>query len=46
MLFVSLGAGKAEKWMRMNVFRLEVPVSMGVGAAVDFVSGRCSRAPL
>jgi N-acetylglucosaminyldiphosphoundecaprenol N-acetyl-beta-D-mannosaminyltransferase len=45
-LFVSLGAGKAEKWMRMNALRLEVPVSMGVGAAVDFVSGRRSRAPL
>lgn len=45
-LFVSLGAGKAEKWMRMNLPRLRVPVSMGVGAAVDFVSGRRKRAPV
>lgn len=45
LLFVSLGAGKAEKWMRMNAKRLDVPVCLGVGATIDFLAGRVRRAP-
>ncbi len=44
-LFVSFGAGKAEKWIRMNLPSLNVPVCIGVGATVDFVAGRVPRAP-
>ncbi|WP_051261366.1 WecB/TagA/CpsF family glycosyltransferase [Desulfovibrio inopinatus] len=45
MLFVSFGAGKAEKWIRMHLHKLDVPVAMGVGATVDFLAGRVRRAP-
>lgn len=45
-MFISLGAGKAEKFMRMYRDQLRVPVLMGVGAAVDFLAGRFPRAPL
>ncbi|SKA79047.1 WecB/TagA/CpsF family glycosyltransferase [Desulfobaculum bizertense] len=44
-LFVSLGAGKAEKWLRMNSAQIGVPVAIGVGATIDFLAGRVSRAP-
>jgi len=46
LLFVSLGAGKAEKWMRMNARRLDVPVCLGVGGTIDFLAGRVRRAPV
>lgn len=46
MLFVSFGAGKAEKWIRMNLKSLQVPVCAGVGATIDFLAGRVSRAPI
>jgi N-acetylglucosaminyldiphosphoundecaprenol N-acetyl-beta-D-mannosaminyltransferase len=46
MLFVSLGAGKAEKWIRMHLKELNVPVCIGVGATIDFLAGRVKRAPL
>lgn len=45
LLFVSLGAGKAEKWIRMHFKELGVPVCIGVGATVDFLAGRVKRAP-
>jgi len=45
MLFVSLGAGKAEKWIRMHLKELGVPVCIGVGATIDFLAGRVKRAP-
>ncbi len=44
-LLVSFGAGKAEKWIRMNLQSLDIPVCIGVGATVDFMAGRISRAP-
>lgn len=46
MLFVSLGAGKAEKWINMHLAELKVPVCIGVGATIDFLAGRVRRAPL
>ncbi len=44
-LFVSLGCPKAEKWMAMNYRSLGVPVTIGVGATIDFLAGRVKRAP-
>jgi len=46
MLFVAFGAPNQEKWIARNLERLEVPVAMGVGGALDFISGRTKRAPL
>lgn len=39
-LFVSMGAGKSEKWIRMHAGTLGVPVCLGVGADVDDIVGR------
>lgn len=44
-LFVALGAPKQEFWMYENREHLGVPVSLGVGAAFDFVAGMLRRAP-
>jgi N-acetylglucosaminyldiphosphoundecaprenol N-acetyl-beta-D-mannosaminyltransferase len=44
-LFVSMSAPKQEKWIAKNLFRLQAPVCVGVGAAFDFLSGRIPRAP-
>lgn len=38
-LFVGLGTPKQEKWIARNLPRLEVPVSIGVGASVDMLAG-------
>jgi len=46
MLFVSLGCPKQEKWIAMNYRRAGVPVSIGVGATIDFLAGEMKRAPL
>lgn len=45
-LFVSFGCPKAEKWISMNYQALGVPVSMGVGATIDFLAGEVKRAPV
>jgi N-acetylglucosaminyldiphosphoundecaprenol N-acetyl-beta-D-mannosaminyltransferase len=45
-LFVGLGAPKQEKWMARHCSKLNVPVTMGVGAAFDFISGEKKQAPL
>lgn len=45
LLFVSLGCPKAEKWLAMHYRALGVPVSVGVGATIDFLAGRVKRAP-
>jgi N-acetylglucosaminyldiphosphoundecaprenol N-acetyl-beta-D-mannosaminyltransferase len=45
LLFVSFGCPKAEKWMAMHYRRLGVPVTMGVGATIDFLAGNMRRAP-
>lgn len=44
-LFVGLSAPKQDMWIARNLNRLHVPVSIGVGAAFDFLSGRIPRAP-
>jgi N-acetylglucosaminyldiphosphoundecaprenol N-acetyl-beta-D-mannosaminyltransferase len=45
LLFVSFGCPKQEKWINMNYRKLGVPVSMGVGATIDFLAGHMKRAP-
>lgn len=43
--FVALGSPKQEKWMAGHVQACEVPVMLGIGAGLDFVTGRFRRAP-
>ena len=45
LLFVSLGCPKQEKWIAMHYRSLGVPVTIGVGATIDFLAGRVKRAP-
>ena len=45
-LFLALGCPKQEFWMHDHCEALGVPVTLGVGAAVDFLSGMVRRAPL
>lgn len=44
-LFVALGQPKGELWIAEHHEALGVPVSVQVGAAIDFVAGRVRRAP-
>lgn len=44
-LLVSLGCPKQEKWIAMHHRALGVPVTIGVGATLDFLVGRKKRAP-
>lgn len=44
-LLVAFGAPAQDRWIHRNLERLGVPVSMGVGGALDFASGRVRRAP-
>ncbi len=46
LLFVAYGAPRQEQWIVRNMLRLRVPVAMGVGGALDFISGKSSRAPV
>jgi N-acetylglucosaminyldiphosphoundecaprenol N-acetyl-beta-D-mannosaminyltransferase len=45
LLFVAYGAPHQEKWIARNLGRTGVPVAMGVGGALDFISGHSKRAP-
>ncbi len=45
-LIVCFGCPKQEKWIYMNLSRLHVPVSIGLGATLDFVAGNFRRAPV
>jgi N-acetylglucosaminyldiphosphoundecaprenol N-acetyl-beta-D-mannosaminyltransferase len=45
LLLVALGAPKQERWIHRNGPRLGPAVALGVGASLDFVAGRLSRAP-
>jgi N-acetylglucosaminyldiphosphoundecaprenol N-acetyl-beta-D-mannosaminyltransferase len=45
LLLVAFGNPKQEKWIAKHRGRLNVPVCIGVGASIDFLSGRQSRAP-
>jgi N-acetylglucosaminyldiphosphoundecaprenol N-acetyl-beta-D-mannosaminyltransferase len=44
-LLVAFGNPKQEKWIAMHRQRLNVPICIGVGASLDFLSGKVSRAP-
>jgi N-acetylglucosaminyldiphosphoundecaprenol N-acetyl-beta-D-mannosaminyltransferase len=46
LLFVAFGCPKQEKWIAMHYRSLGVPVTIGVGATVDFLAGRVRRAPV
>src|SRR5262245_57564958 len=46
LLFVSFGCPKQEKWIAMHYRSLGVPVSIGVGATIDFFAGHMKRAPV
>ena len=45
-LLVAFGAPKQDEWIRKHMYRLNVPVCIGVGGAFDFLAGRISRAPV
>jgi N-acetylglucosaminyldiphosphoundecaprenol N-acetyl-beta-D-mannosaminyltransferase len=45
-LLVALGAPKQDKFISMHVRGWNVPVSIGVGASLDFITGEQKRAPL
>lgn len=45
-LLVAFGCPKQEKWISMQFRRAGVPVSIGVGATIDFLAGSVRRAPL
>jgi len=45
-LLVAYGAPQQDLWIRRNRDRLGVAVAMGVGGALDFLSGKARRAPL
>lgn len=45
LLFVGLGAPKQEKWIYRHLRELDVPVSIGIGASFEYVSGLTLRAP-
>lgn len=45
-LIVALGASKQEKFIYNNRNELEVPLSLGLGATLDFEAGNVKRAPV
>jgi N-acetylglucosaminyldiphosphoundecaprenol N-acetyl-beta-D-mannosaminyltransferase len=44
-VFVCLGTPKQEKWIARNRDRLSVPVSLGVGSALDIIAGQVRQPP-
>ena len=44
-LFVAYGFPQQDMWIRRNMNGLNVPLSMGVGGAFDYISGAVKRAP-
>ena len=45
-LLVAFGCPKQEKWIYMHYRKLGVPCCIGVGATIDFLAGKVSRAPV
>ena len=45
-LWVSFGCPKQEKWIIDHTDKINVPLSFGIGAAFNFLSGELKRAPL
>ncbi len=46
LLFVALGAPKAEEWIATHRSELQVPLVMGVGGSFDVIAGKVKRAPV
>lgn len=46
LLFVAFGSPKQDKFIQMHVRGWNVPVSIGVGASLDFITGAQKRAPV
>lgn len=46
LLLVALGVPRQEKWLRMHLSALQVPVGIGVGGTFDVMAGVMKRAPL
>ena len=44
-MLVAFGCPKQEKWIYMHYRKLGVPCCIGVGATIDFLAGKVSRAP-
>jgi len=44
-LLAAFGAPKQEKWIKMHLPHWNVPVSIGIGATLDFLAGEHRRAP-
>jgi N-acetylglucosaminyldiphosphoundecaprenol N-acetyl-beta-D-mannosaminyltransferase len=44
-VFVGVGAPKQEKWIYRHYTSYRAPISIGVGATFDFLSGSVKRAP-
>lgn len=44
-ILVAYGAPQQDYWLRRNLPKLEVPVGIGVGGTLDYISGRVPRAP-
>lgn len=44
-LFVGVGSPKQEKFMYTHLNRLKVPISLAIGASIDFEAGNKKRAP-
>ena len=44
-LLVAFGCPKQEKWISMHLHLAGVPMSIGVGATIDFLAGLVRRAP-
>jgi N-acetylglucosaminyldiphosphoundecaprenol N-acetyl-beta-D-mannosaminyltransferase len=45
-LFIGFGNPKQLVWFNRNRDRLQVPVSIGIGGAFDFLAGKVKRAPV
>lgn len=45
-IFVAYGAPRQERWIARNQRDLGVPLALGIGGVLDFMSGRVRRAPL
>ena len=44
-LLVAMGNPRQELWIANNIYSLNVPVCIGVGALFDYLGGRAARAP-
>ena len=45
LVLVALGCPKQERWIHRNLDRIQPAVALGIGASLDFVTGRVRRAP-